>query len=92
MVEWLEWLSYGAESRRKARVPGWALACGDWKTLYVGPAVNGYLFLIREGQGSKRRGMDSAFHQLCPRYSGILTPTAPTTYRLWETFTFLTGK
>ena len=30
--------------------------------------------------------MGSAFHQLCPRYSGTLTPT--TAYRLWETFTF----
>ena len=33
--------------------------------------------------------MGSAFHQLCPRYSGSLTPTAPTAIRLWETFTFL---
>ena len=30
--------------------------------------------------------MGSAFHQLCPRYSGTLTPTAP--IRQWETFTF----
>ena len=34
--------------------------------------------------------MGSAFHQLCPRYSGTLTPTAPTAIRLWETFTFFT--
>ena len=33
--------------------------------------------------------MGSVFHQLCPRYSGTLTPTAPTAIRLWETFTFL---
>ena len=32
--------------------------------------------------------MGVAFHQLCPRYSGTLTPTAPTDVRLWETFTF----
>ena len=32
--------------------------------------------------------MGSAPHQLCPRYSGTLTPTAPTAIRLWETFTF----
>ena len=32
--------------------------------------------------------MGSAFHQLCPRYSGTLAPTAPTAIRLWETFTF----
>ena len=32
--------------------------------------------------------MGSAFHQLCPRYSGTLTLTAPTAIRLWDTFTF----
>ena len=32
--------------------------------------------------------MGSAFHQLCPRYSGTLTPIAPTAIRLWDTFTF----
>ena len=32
--------------------------------------------------------MGSAFHQLCPRYSGTLTPTAPTAIRLWDAFTF----
>ena len=36
--------------------------------------------------------MGSAFHQLCPRYSGTLTPTAPTAIRLWDTFTFYTNK
>ena len=36
--------------------------------------------------------MGSAFHQLCPRYSGTLTPTAPTAIRLWDTFTFLGKK
>ena len=60
----------------------------DWKTLNANPAVNGYLFRIREGLGSERRGMGSAFHQLCPRYIGTLTPIAPTAIRLWETFTF----
>ena len=35
--------------------------------------------------------MGSAFHQLCPRYSGTLTPTAPTAIRLWDTFTFLSN-
>ena len=35
--------------------------------------------------------MGSAFHQLCPRYSGTLTPTAPTAIRLWDTFTFFYG-
>ena len=36
--------------------------------------------------------MGSAFHQLCPRYSGTLTPTAPTAIRLWETFTFFSAE
>ena len=31
--------------------------------------------------------MGSAFHQLCPRYSGTLTATYPMAIRLWETFT-----
>ena len=35
--------------------------------------------------------MGSAFHQLCPRYCGTLTPTAPVANRLWETFTFYSG-
>ena len=35
--------------------------------------------------------MGSAFHQLCPRYSGTLTPTAPTalSYGTPLPFTFL---
>ena len=32
--------------------------------------------------------MGSAFHQLCPRYSGTLTSAASTAIRLWETFSF----
>ena len=36
--------------------------------------------------------MGSAFHQLCPRYSGTLTPTAPTAIRLWDTFTYFACK
>ena len=32
--------------------------------------------------------MGPAFHLLCPRNSGILTPTAPTAIRLCEIFTF----
>ena len=30
-----------------------------------------------------------AFLQLCPRYSGTLTPTVPAAIRLWETLVFL---
>ena len=43
MVEWLERLGYGAESRLKACVRGWASPFDDWKTLSVNQAVNGYL-------------------------------------------------
>ena len=45
LVEWLERLGYGAESHLR----DWASPCDDWKTLSVIPAVNGYLFQIREG-------------------------------------------
>ena len=33
--------------------------------------------------------MGSAFHLLCQRYSGNLTPTALTAVKLWETFSFV---
>ena len=49
MVEWLEQLGYSAESHRKMGDQSLALPCGDWKTLSVIPAVNGYLFQIWEG-------------------------------------------
>ena len=48
----------------------------------------GTFFELGKDKVSERRGMGSAFHQLCPRYSGTLTPTAPTAIRLWDTFTF----
>ena len=48
VVEWLEQLGYGAKSRRIAWVRGSAAPCGDWKSLSVNPAENGYLFRIRE--------------------------------------------
>ena len=49
MVEWLERFDYGAESRRKVVSTRQGFAIDDWKTLFVNPAVNGYLFRIREG-------------------------------------------
>ena len=39
----------------------------------------------RPRQRKERDGL--CFHQLCPRYSRTLTPTARTAIRLWETFT-----
>ena len=91
MDEWLERLDYGAESHRKVVSSRLGFAMRRLrKTLSVNPAVNVYLFRIREG--SKRRRMGSAFHRLCPRYNGTLTPTAPTAIRngYGETFTFFT--
>ena len=44
VVEWLESLGYGAESRQKVGVRGWASPCDDRKTLFVNPVVNGYYF------------------------------------------------
>ena len=32
--------------------------------------------------------MDFVYYQLCPRDSGPLTPTCPTTVRLWEPLPF----
>ena len=73
MDEWLERLNYGAESHRKVVSSRLGFAMRRLrKTLSVNPAVNGYLFRIREG--SERKGMGSAFHRLCPRYNGALTP------------------
>ena len=40
---------------------GSALPCGDWKTLSVNPAVNGYLFRIREGKVAKGEGAAPLF-------------------------------
>ena len=87
VVEWLERLDYGAESRRKVVSSRLGSAMRRLENS-VNPAVNGYLFRIREGLGSERRGMGSVFHQLCPRYSGTLTLTAPRIIRLLEAFTF----
>ena len=50
-------------------------SAGDWKCLSVMVAFS---FLgCREKLGSKERETGSAFHMLCPRYIGPLTPTAP---------------
>ena len=44
MVEWSEWLGYGSESCQKVGLPS-----DDRKTLFDSPAVNEYLFRIRNG-------------------------------------------
>ena len=48
----------------------------------------GTCFKLGKVKAAKERGMGSAFHWLCPRYSGTLTPTAPMAIKLWETFIF----
>ena len=89
MVEWLERLGYGAETCGKVVSSRLGSPCDDWKTLSVHQAENWLpFFRIREGQGSERRGIGSAVHQPCPRYSETLTSNVPTAFRLWETFTF----
>ena len=44
MVEKLERLGYGAESRCKVVSLRLGFPCDDWKTLSVNPTINGYLF------------------------------------------------
>ena len=77
IVEWLEWLGDGAESCQMGVSSRLGSPSEYWKTLTVDPAVNGYLFQIREGYGRERSEMGSTFHLLFPRYSGTLIPTAP---------------
>ena len=60
-------------------VRGWAWPCDDLKTLSVNPAVNGYLFRIREGYGSERRGMGSAFNPV-PKKQWDSNPHCPYGY------------
>ena len=53
----------------------------------VSPAVNGYLFRIRKGKSSVRRGMRSAFSFTVPKIQWDSNPSVSTAIRLWETFT-----
>ena len=46
------------------------VACDDRKSLSVNPAVNRDIFDLGTDKAAERRGMGSASHQLCPRYSG----------------------
>ena len=48
----------------------------------------GTFFEFGKDKERKKGVLGSAFHQLCPRYSGALNPTAPTAIILLETFTF----
>ena len=61
MVKWFEQLGYGPESRCIARVRGLASPCGDWKTLSVNLAVNGYLFELGKDKAGKGEGWAPLF-------------------------------
>ena len=58
------------------------------------PAESGYLFesesgyLFESGKDKAAKGEGWAPLFICLQYNGILTPTAPTTIRLWDTITF----
>ena len=88
MVERLKQLDYhGAESRRNFVSLRLGFAMRRLENSLCRPSSEWVPF-FRMREESERRGMGSAFHQLCPRYSGTLTPTALTAIRLWKTFTF----
>ena len=54
MVERLEQLRYGAESRRKIVSSRLGFAIRDWKSLSVNPEVNGYCFFeLRKDEAAK---------------------------------------
>ena len=48
----------------------------------------GTFFELGKDKAAKGEGWAPPFISCAPRYSGTLTPTAPTVIRLWETFTF----
>ena len=83
VVEWLERLGYGAKSRRKVVSSRAGFAMLRLENSLCPLSSKWVPFSTKEGLGSERRGMDSAFHLLWPKYSG------PTAIRLWNTFTFL---
>ena len=48
----------------------------------------GTFFELGKDKAAKGEGWAPPFISCAPRYSGTLTPTAPTAIRLWDTFTF----
>ena len=62
VVEWLERLDYGAESRRKVVSSGLGFAMRRLKeTLSVNPAVNGYFFELGKAKAAKGEGWAPLF-------------------------------
>ena len=77
-MKWLERFGYGAENCGKVVS---SRPSDDWKTMSAQQEL--VTFFSNQGR-IKRRRMGSAFHLLGRRYSGTLTPTAPTAFRVWE--------
>ena len=48
----------------------------------------GTFFELGKDAAVKGEGDGLRLHQLCTRYSGTLTPTAPMSIMIWETLTF----
>ena len=59
-----------------------------WKLSLSTQQKMGTFFELGKDKAAKGEGWAPAFHQLCPRYSGTLTPTAPMAIKLWDTFIF----
>ena len=73
---------YGAESRLKIVSSRLDFASDDWKT----QPSSKWVPFSNKGRIRQQKDRDeSTFYQLCPRYSGTLSPTA---IRLRETSTF----
>ena len=82
MVEWLEQLDYGAESCLKVVSSRLGFAVRRLENSLCQSSSEWVPFSNWGRQRKERTGL--RLHQLCPRYSGTLTPTAPTAMRLWE--------
>ena len=60
VVKWLEWLGYGAESRKRVVSLRLGLAMRQLENS-VNPAVNGYLFELGKNKAAKGEGWASPF-------------------------------
>ena len=81
VVKWLERLDYGAKSCRKVVSSRLGFAMRRLENSLCNPAVNGYLF-ANKGRLRQRKERDGLrLSSAVPRYSGTLTPTAPTAIR-----------
>ena len=69
MVKWLERLDHGAENRHEVVSSRLGFTMRQLEHSLCQPNSEWVPFRIGEGYGSDRRGMGSAFHQLCTKYS-----------------------